>query len=87
LSAPTPRSRRRLTKPKDPSNKADFDAAAVLRQIALDVTAPATARVSAARVLLLHEKAAKPAAEAAQREAASPINKAALRLVTNRRRG
>ena len=79
-----------MTKPKDPSDEADFDAAAVLRQIALDVTAPANARVSAARVLLLHGKAAKagkPAAEASEREAASPINKAALRLITNRRRG
>jgi hypothetical protein len=70
------------TKTKNPSDEADFDPAVVLKQIALDATAPAGPRVAAARTLLIHAKAGKPTPEKAEREAASPINKAALRLIS-----
>jgi hypothetical protein len=78
-----------MTKPKPPADEADFDPAAVLRQIALDGTQPAGARVAAARTLLIHAKAkaGKATPETAETKAADATNRAALRLIAGKRSG
>jgi hypothetical protein len=72
------------SKPKTPNDKADFDPAAVLRQIAANPAAPAGARVAAARTLMIHGKAGKTTPEAETK--ASPLDRAALRIVAGKHR-
>jgi hypothetical protein len=79
-----------MTKPKTPADEADFDPAAVLKQIALDGTQPAGARVAAARSLLIaagNAKAGKANPETAETRAAAATNRAALRLIGGQRSG
>jgi hypothetical protein len=78
-----------MAKPKSATDETDFDPAAVLRQIAADATAPAGARVAAARSLLIaagKAKAGKATLETAETRAADATNRAALRLIAGKGR-
>lgn len=69
-----------MAKPKQPKKRKNFDALAILREIAADDGVAAHARVGACRALLAHDEAADPEAgkDAAPNDA---ITRRALRLL------